>query len=384
MVNGSFAGICILISEPVKILAALCLMASCRNAATLLLCLQLGLAQPQTGLTLPDIKRYGICYAPSPLKGLGVLADDDFMSDDAKPLWGSGGRDDLNTIGKLLSPIEWGRSVRLYGNNPQKKHGAFLDYALRKAIAVIPGISNYPYIQMNGSCLQTGFNCYNQIKNSYMMNLQNGFVVGNKYHPALSHLIVMNEPDWQLSDSPNPRLTLEGKQPFEPQKFILGMISAIDGILDAEKEAGVTDNLINITVTFAFRVCHGCSNDPVAWRSPALGQMLALRDGLMNPQVWGYNPQNDLAAFFNTRFLNSFNTQNTAEEVRTKLLLSYPKYFSSTPLFIEEYHAPEIKVALEADLTLMREIVEYSPFIKGMSFFEYQRRYDKTDRKSVV
>ncbi|CAE8709394.1 unnamed protein product [Polarella glacialis] len=94
----------------------------------------------------------GVAYGPAPLKELGTLANDDFMSDAAKAQWSSSGRGDL-AIMKALGA----NAVRLYGNDggPQIRPGGFLD--------------------KNGS-----------------------------YHPALKRITVINEPDLKIGDENSP------------------------------------------------------------------------------------------------------------------------------------------------------------------------------------
>ena len=57
-----------------------------------------------------------VSYSPVPLKtmGAGLLAQDDWMVEASKPMWGLRGRDDLGIISKLGA-----NTIRLYGNNPK-------------------------------------------------------------------------------------------------------------------------------------------------------------------------------------------------------------------------------------------------------------------------
>lgn len=59
-----------------------------------------------------------VSYGPVPLKepgaGAGLLAQDDWMAEAAKPMWGLRGRDDLGILRQLGA-----NTVRLYGNNPK-------------------------------------------------------------------------------------------------------------------------------------------------------------------------------------------------------------------------------------------------------------------------
>eukprot|EP00933_Yihiella_yeosuensis_P033607 TRINITY_DN27276_c0_g1_i1.p1 TRINITY_DN27276_c0_g1~~TRINITY_DN27276_c0_g1_i1.p1 ORF type:complete len:747 (+),score=124.94 TRINITY_DN27276_c0_g1_i1:153-2393(+) len=325
---------------------------------------------PADAAKQPSLDLFGIAYAPVPLKLSGTaIQDDDFMSEDAKPLWGMIGRDDLSTIRSLGAS-----AVRLYGNNEEKDHTNFLDEAQARGLKVIPGISDYPYTQkVPGNCNATGGNCFANIKASYLKNLKRGFLTSNReYHKALAHIIVMNEPDLKMGVK-----AAQASTEHNPMQFALAMISAVDGMLEAEKEANVTGELVNFTVTFSFTSCTECKA-PAAVTSPAMSQMLVLKEAFMNPQEFNYAPVNDLKAFYSTRFLNSFNTQNDVNSVKKLFISTYPTNFPSTPYFIEEYHDPN-SVDISKDIAEMRSIsLLYSgTLFLGFSFFEFQKRSDK-------
>eukprot|EP00437_Effrenium_voratum_P004966 CAMPEP_0181426298 /NCGR_PEP_ID=MMETSP1110-20121109/15591_1 /TAXON_ID=174948 /ORGANISM="Symbiodinium sp., Strain CCMP421" /LENGTH=693 /DNA_ID=CAMNT_0023549489 /DNA_START=33 /DNA_END=2114 /DNA_ORIENTATION=+ len=298
----------------------------------------------------------GISYGPSPLKAAGKLPNDDFMSDSAKAQWSTSGRGDLAIMKKLGA-----NAVRLYGNDPQEDHSAFLDEAQKQGLQVIPGMSDYPYTQMPGNCQSTDYNCYSQIKEQYKSNLQKGFLdKDGAYHPALKTVIVINEPD----------LKIPGES--KPTEFSRAIVSAIDGMLDAEKEAGAKSNLVNFTATFSFGVCTACKGSK---NKPSLGQMLELQRAMENPEAYGYKAKNDLAKVYQTRFTNSFNTNNPATDIQPLFLNDYEANFKSTPVFIGEYHSTMVSIG--KDLTTILEVADKSSSLVGISFFEYQVRYDK-------
>jgi hypothetical protein len=298
----------------------------------------------------------GISYGPAPLKGPGKLPNDDFMVESAKAQWSSSGRGDLEIMKALGA-----NAVRLYGNDPSQDHKSFLDEALSLGLQVIPGISDYPYTQMDKNCVSTDFNCYTQIKESYGLNLKNGFLDSNgAYHPSLKQIIVINEPDLKI-----PNIN-------SPVKYCRAIISAIDGMLDAEKEIGAKTNLPNFTATFSFGVCNACKGGN---NKPALGQMLDLRQAMEKPEDFGYKPKNDLASFYKTRFTNSFNTANPARDIKPMFLNAYEAAFPDVPVFIGEYHAPEFDSG--KDLQAIVNLTLTSNALVGISFFEFQVRYDK-------
>lgn len=300
----------------------------------------------------------GICYGPAPLRIQGEgLPLDDFMSEAAKPLWGPRGRGDLQIIRDLGANV-----VRLYGNDPRQDHSAFLAEAEENGIGAIPGQSDWPFLQMQGNCMATSFNCYTQIKASFLDNLRNGWLQDGAYHPAIRHIIVMNEPDLKFGN-------------MDPRAFGKALISAVDAMLDAETEANVTGNRVNFTVTFSFGVCASCEQAQGSGLKPALGQMIELRKAFLHPEDFSYNPRNDLAAFYKFRFINSFNTNNPSNELPGLILDLYEREFPTVPIFIEEYHCPRVN-QLE-DLPRILQIAAASPLVLGVAFFEYQVRYDK-------
>jgi len=298
----------------------------------------------------------GISYGPMPCKGPCSISQDDFFSQSAKPMWGRRGRGDLQVMKQLGA-----NTVRLYGNNPENTHRDFLDEAQEFGLAVIPGLSDWDFIQSQHNCLTTDFNCYSQVKSSYLGNLKSGFVVDGAYHPALREVIVINEPDLKLPGM------------HEPKLFCRGIISAIDGMLDAEKNMSLAGELkVNFTVAFSFGVCTGCSDFTTR---PCLGQMAELRAAMLNPESVGYTAKNDLAEFYHTRFHNSFNTANPATHVKSMFLDEYEIQFPSTPVMIQEYHDPHSSV--ENELKGIIDMAEDSALLNGISFFEFSVRYDK-------
>lgn len=132
-------------------------------------------------------------------------------------------------------------TVRLYGNDPKLAHGKFLDSAKSLGLDVIPGMGDKAF----HGCKDSGtFSCFQGVKEAYLQNLQKGFLVGkemNEYHPSIKYFIVVNEPELKL-----PGLS-------EPKKFAKAIVSAIDGVLDAEEEMKVIGPKPNLTVTWKNR-----------------------------------------------------------------------------------------------------------------------------------
>merc|ERR1712194_559728 len=153
----------------------------------------------------------------------------------------------------------------------------------------------------------------------------------------------------------------------------MGIVSAFDAMLDAERDAGVTGPLINFTATFSFAICNSCEN---SHGSPALAQMAQLDDAMRDPKKYGYEPKNNVTAAYETRFTHSFNTANPARDVKVQFLDKYEQVFPNTPVYIGEYH--RVGSNQTEDLDEILDIAEASPNFLGISFFQFQVAYWKT------
>lgn len=294
----------------------------------------------------------GISYGVSPDEG--KLVNDDMFRDETAAQWGPEGRNDLGLMAELGA-----NSVRLYGNDPQFSHQSFLDEAGKLHLGVIPGISDYPYVQSQENCAYNNdFNCHDAIKESYLQNLNGGFAQNGTYHPAMQMMISVNEPDLKLGSS--------------PKLWAKAVISGIDGMLSAELEAGIVNSTMPITTTVSFSICSDCKRFN---KKPGLGQMWTLRDAMRHPSKYGYEPKNNLAKFYKTRFVNSFNTGNPSNEVQEMFLNTYSKVFPLKHVFIAEYHCPSESTV--KDLTGILKIAQNSTELLGVSFFEWMNRHDE-------
>lgn len=311
----------------------------------------------------------GVSYGPVPVKSKvdeSSVDSDDWFCDEAVSMWGAAGRADLANIQHLGANM-----IRLYGNDPRNDHTNFLDEALARGLSVAPGMSDYPYFQGEGHCQTTDFDCFAQVKETYVQNLKGGFRSRpESYHPALKYFNIINEPDLKM-----PKMVVLGSRE-EVYQMCRSIISAFDGILEAEKEAGVRENLINFTATFSFAVCTNCE---FSRGFPGLSQMAQLDDAMHHPQKYGYLPKNNITAAYEARFTHSFNTANAAVEVKSLFLDPYENAFRNTPVYIGEYHKPHANQV--DDLTTILGYAQDSALFLGISFFQYQVAYWKEDQE---
>lgn len=333
----------------------------------------------------------GVSYGPAPLKIVGTqVPNDDFWSEQATKMWGpkaDGNRGDLEIIKKLGA-----NTVRLYGNDPRKKHGTFLHFADELGLGVIIGLSDYPYTQWEGACVTNrtqDANCWNNIYLDAQQLLKHSGLLtsAGKYHDSLSNIILINEPELKINQPHH-----EGHN-----GYCRAVISALDGFLSAEKALGVTGHKPTFTATFSFAVegpipsGTGQKQPKNTKNKPGLGQMISLKDAFMEPASVGYpNPKNDLKLAYKQRFVNSFNTANYASDMKPLFLDEYTKYFGDQHVYIGEFHKggtiagqrnPPTDTTPKTLLTEMEDIVaivndKMNPLV-GVSFFEFQVRYDK-------
>jgi len=70
------------------------------------------------------------------------------------------------------------------------------------------------------------------------------------------------------------------------------------------------------------------------------------------------------------------NTANPSSDIRRLFLNAYDAHFDGTPVFIGEYHSPGHD-QVEDLKNVMRIVNDPTTMLTGISFFEYQTRYDK-------
>merc|ERR1740121_1527492 len=198
-----------------------------------------------------------------------------------------------------------------------------------------------------------------------------GFKKGDQWHPAISALILLNEPDFFGSD-PN-------CQPSGAWCRVKAMLSALDGVLAAEREAGVKVGHVRLTVTWSFGMMP--SIDKVE-SGPGLFGFQDTIAGIANPQIANYTPrtsQQELEHAFRTRWMHGVNTQAPWSFVKQVIGSKYADRFSPIPWFIGEYGANgQPATTIQNDLEDMQTTAETegSDFV-GAAFFQFQTAHFK-------
>merc|ERR1740121_1324714 len=173
----------------------------------------------------------GVAYAPLPCKG-PCLTSEDMLQEGYQPMWGAPpARDDLRVIRDLGA-----NTVRLYhsiGLDGPGSHGLFLDRAESLGLDVMPGYHTYNAIY--GGC--PDFDCYATWKSYTLKAFKQGFRRGNSWYPAVSVLLLFNELDFFRG--------------YGRTAHARAAISALDGVLAAEQEAGVEPGRVKLSIAWS-------------------------------------------------------------------------------------------------------------------------------------
>jgi len=310
----------------------------------------------------------GIAYGALPCTAAGCggqgLPSEDMLQVGYEEQWGAKGRDDLGIMAKLGS-----NAVRLYhslGLGAKRDHTGFLDYAALLGLNVMPGYHTES-ANNNGECPK--FDCFETWKTATLEGFEHGFRKEDTWHPAVAALVLLNEPDF-----------FETAPKCQPQGAwcrVKAALSALDGVLAAEKEAGVGAGRVKFTVTWSFGMRASIDGKVIG---PGIFGFQDMVAGIQDPQIAQYTPrcsQGELQEAFRTRWVHGVNTQAPWSYVRDVISKDYSQ-FLPTPWFIGEYGANGQDAAtIQADLESMQEHASEGSAFLGAAFFQFQTTYWK-------
>ncbi|CAK9100160.1 unnamed protein product [Durusdinium trenchii] len=288
-----------------------------------------------------------------------------------KEQWGKEGRNDLDVIKKL-----GGNAIRLYhsfGYGPRTDHGSFLDAAHSNGLSVLPGVDSDLAIH---NC--TDFDCYETVKEVIKTGFSVGFAKGKEWHPAIHTVILFNEPDFF------------GNDPKCPKKAswcrVKAAISALDGLLAAEKEANISAGRVNLTTTWSFAALDSidgkCKNCPGYF---GFQDMLAVIENASIAKYIPRTPVKEIADAFNKRWVNALNVQAPWTFVKETITKNYGP-FGNRPWFIGEFgDLGQTQDVLKNDIQAMHEFANSSSLFLGTTVFQPLRckpHENQFDRRS--
>jgi len=278
--------------------------------------------------------------------------------------WGAEGRDDLQTMVWLGA-----NTVRLYhslGLDVQHNHGGFLDRAEAVGLNVMPG---YHTEAVHTKCAR--FDCFEAWKSATLEGFKYGFKQGGQWHPAISALILLNEPDFfgGYADC----------QPAGAWCRVKAVLSALDGVLAAEKEAGVDAGKVRLTVTWSFGMMESIDKKE---SGPGVFGFQDTVAGIADPSLAGYTPRStpqELEHAFRTRWIHGVNTQAPWSFVKEVIGENYASKFGSIPWFVGEYGANgQPGAIIQRDLEDMQQTAEKEDSVfLGAAFFQFQTAHFK-------
>merc|ERR1711994_520129 len=221
--------------------------------------------------------------------------------------------------------------------------------------------------KMHGQC--PGFDCFQKWKTATLEGFERGYKKGDSWHPAVAAAILLNEPDGFES--------LPECQPQGAWCRVKAAISALDGVLAAEKEAGVSAGRVRFTVTWSFATRESIDGEQRGPGNYGFQDMVAV---FQNPQIAKYTPRTplgDLQEAFRTRWVHGLNTKSPWNFVRDIISKDYHR-FQPIPWFIGEYGASgQDENSIRADLESMQAHALEDPAFVGAAFLQFQTNYWK-------
>jgi len=213
------------------------------------------------------------------------------------------------------------------------------------------------------------YDCFDSWKSATLKGFQHGFKTGAAWHPAVASLILLNEPDF-FEIAPK-------CQPHGSWCRVKAAISALDGVLAAEREAGVSAGHVKLTVTWSFAVRTSIDSKV---RGPGLYGFQDMVAAVQDPQIAHYTPRSSLSELreaFRTRWVHGLNTAAPWTYVKDIISKDYSQ-FLPTPWFIGEYGANgQDEGIIQADLMSMQDFASQGDEFLGAAVFQFQTGYWK-------
>lgn len=270
--------------------------------------------------------------------------------------WGAKGRDDLGMMQTLGA-----NTVRLYHTlgapgAESAPHDTFLDRAYELGIHVMPGF----HTPMD--CPDD--DCFDAWRAATLAGFSNGFLKSGAWHPAVSAVVLLNEPDF----TPCPNASLNYCR-------VKRCLSALEGVLAAETEKAVEGSVM-LTVTWSF--AESTSIDGVV-KGPGIFGFQDMVAGVKNPSLAKYTPRNatSLEEAFEKRWMHGMNTQAPWSYVK-QCISSHYDQFLPKKWFIGEYGANgQSQAVITNDTKEMDSFAASDQGFAGVNVFQFQTAYAK-------
>ncbi|CAK9090468.1 unnamed protein product [Durusdinium trenchii] len=314
---------------------------------------------------LPCAMPHAQHYAPEMMScNLVGLPSEDMMQEGYEAQWGPSGRNDLGLMKALGA-----NAVRLYhslGLDGKGSHQGFLNRAQKLKLNVMPGFHS------TEPAMCDHFDCHDAWKAATLKGFKQGFLVDNRWHPAISTVILMNEPDFYDNDA---LCTDRGAW-----CRVKAVLSAMDGLLQAEEEAQVLPSDVKLTVTWSFAMRTSIDGKVQGPGTFGFQDMVAVME---DPSLVKYTPRTPMKKLreaFHSRWIHGLNTQAPWNFVSDFVTNHYKLYdnFGGLPWFIGEYGANgQAESLIISDLESMDQKAASDEKFLGSAFFQFQTAYSK-------
>lgn len=269
------------------------------------------------------------------------------------PQWSAEGRDDLGIIKRIGA-----NAIRLYHPIGEDKapqdHGGLLDAALGQGLKVFGAV--HQYLTCNED------DCYTSWNKAVADGFKQGFKKDGVWHPSVWAINMINEVDAMGVD---------------PPAQVKRIISAVDGLLDAEQAAGISTP-VNMTSCFTTAIA-----------APLGGGDATVYHGFSSMEAWlkdntlvQYTPKKrsiaDLASAINSRWIHCVNAQIPWNNGLKGMIADHYDSFLPRPWIIGEmgYNGAHQDV-ITSELQEMETYAEGGHGFAGSFFFQFQTAYFK-------
>jgi len=276
------------------------------------------------------------------------------------------GRDDLGMMRTLGA-----NAVRTYhslGLESKHNHGQFLDRAHDLGLHTLLGFHT------QNVC--PDFNCFDSWKAAALTGFKNGLQKGDSYHPAVSMMILHDEPDILNFGGNPPPVCVTGS---EGKCRVRAALSALDGLLAAEQEAKISNaSLPNLTIAWSFDLKTSIDGKITGEGYFGFQDMIA---GTANPKIADYTPvmgKDALLAAFNSRWVHAINTQSDWAFIKEKVQGNYNQFLPK-PWFISAFRGDTLAESeIQAQLKEMDAEAANGGAFLGVTMYSFQVDYMQT------
>merc|ERR1712076_145210 len=117
------------------------------------------------------------------------------------------------------------------------------------------------------------------------------------------------------------------------------MLSTLDGVLAAEREAGVSPGRVKLSITWSFGMMTSLDGSVTG---PGTFGFQDAKAAMLNPGIVDYTPRSshaELSEAFRTRWIDGVNTQAPWDFVKAVIHGDYADHFAPMPWYVGEYGA---------------------------------------------